>query len=302
MEKILKIDIHAHATWYKGLIPPALGSGLPFLSGDELIAKYDQLGIEKGVLLPIISPEGMTVTMTNENCLMIAREYPDRYFWFCNVDPRGMNNSTKANLGYLLEYYKNLGARGVGEMSSNNPIDDPKMENLFRYCEELEMPVLFHLSPAVGYSYGMVDDFNLPKLEGALKKFPKLKFIGHSQTFWSQMSGDLREEDRNGYPRGKVTPGGRITELLRNYDNLYCDLSAGSGGNALMRDPEHAASFLTEFQDRIMYGCDICADSNTHPFVFRDFFDAFAESGAISETVYRKVSRCNALKLLGCEE
>jgi len=88
---------------------------------------------------------------------------------------------------------------------------------------------------------------------------------------------------------------------MREYGNLSCDLSAGSGANALMRDPENAVAFLTEFQDRIYYGCDICASVNTHPFVFREFFDGLRESGAIEESVYRKVSRGNCARLLGLE-
>ena len=66
-----------------------------------------------------------------------------------------------------------------------------------------------------------------------------------------------------------------------------------------MRDVENAVSFLTEFADRIYYGCDICAASNMHPFKLRDFLDGLCEGGAISETVYEKVSRGNAEKLLG---
>ena len=92
---------------------------------------------------------------------------------------------------------------------------------------------------------------------------------------------------------------GRLVYLMREYENLSCDLSAGSGANALTRDPENAAAFLTEFQDRIYYGCDICASFNTHPFTFREFIDGLCETGAISETVYRKVCRDNAAKLLG---
>ena len=68
--------------------------------------------------------------------------------------------------------------------------------------------------------------------------------------------------------------------------------------NAVRRDPEHAARFMEEFQDRLLYGCDICAVVNRHPFEFRDFLDGMRESGAISETVYYKISRGNAEKLL----
>ncbi|MBE6613753.1 MAG: hypothetical protein E7631_00430 [Ruminococcaceae bacterium] len=298
MKTFRKIDLHAHIVAFPQWAPANPASGYRMLSPEEMIDMYDRLDIERGVLLPIISPEGQTVVMSNEGCIYAAEKYPDRFSWFCNVDPRAMNNSTGTDLSYLLEHYKKLGARGLGELTSNLYADDPRMDNLFSHCEEVGLPVLFHISPAIGYWYGMVDDLGLPRLEKMLKKHPKLQFIGHSQPFWSEMSADNTEATRNGYPTGKVTPG-RLVYLMREYGNLTCDLSAGSGANALTRDPEHAVSFLTEFQDRIYYGCDICASFNTHQFAFREFIDGLGESGAISEAVYRKICRDNAAKLLG---
>lgn len=298
METIKKIDIHAHIAAFPQWVPPHPGSGYPMLGAEELLGMYDRLDIERGVLLPIVSPEGQPVIMSNEGCIMAAEKYPDRFSWFCNVDPRALNNDPSAALSYLLEHYKKLGAKGLGELTSNLYVDDPRMDNLFSHCEEVGMPVLFHISPAVGFWYGMVDDLGLPRLEKMLKKHPNLQFIGHSQPFWSEMSADNTDELRNGYPKGKVTPG-RLVTLMREYGNLTCDLSAGSGANALTRDPENAVAFLTEFQDRIYYGCDICASFNTHPFTFREFLDGLRADGTLSETVYRKVCRDNAAALLG---
>lgn len=291
-KKVKRVDMHAHVSAFPEITP------FTFPSAEQLIEMYDKLDIEKGVLLPIASPEGNYVTLSNEGAILTAAKYPDRFVWFCNVDPRSMGNNADANLSELLEYYKKLGARGLGELTANIYFDDPKMDNLFSHCEACDMPVLFHISPAPNAFYGVVDELGLPRLEKMLKKHPNLKFIGHSQPFWSEISADNTEELRNSYPQGPVKPG-RITELLRTYDNLYCDLSAGSGANAMTRDVEHAISFLTEFQDRILYGCDICAVTNKHPFTFRDFLDGLCEDGRISETVYRKVCRENAVKLLG---
>lgn len=292
-----KIDIHAHASLFSDMIPPEPSTGQPYCSGEQVLDFYDRLDIQKGVLLPIVSPEGGLATMSNEECKIISDRYPDRFMWFCNVDPRSMHNDAACNLGYMLEHYQRMGARGVGEMTSNIYVDDPKMQNLWAYCQMNSLPLLFHLSPKIGFNYGMVDDLGLPRLEKMLKKHPRLKVIGHSQPFWAEMSADLSEDKRNGYPTGKVIPG-RLVQLMRECENLYCDLSAGSGANALTRDPENAVSFLNEFQDRVLYGCDICAAGNTHPFPFREFLDNLKDSGAISETVYRKVCRDNAAKLL----
>ncbi|PIP15908.1 MAG: amidohydrolase, partial [bacterium (Candidatus Ratteibacteria) CG23_combo_of_CG06-09_8_20_14_all_48_7] len=47
-------------------------------------------------------------------------------------------------------------------------------------------------------------------------------------------SGD-GQYDKTAYPAGKVVPGGKVVAMLRHYPNLYGDLSAGSGLNALKR-------------------------------------------------------------------
>ena len=61
------------------------------------------------------------------------------------------------------------------------------------------------------------------------------------------------------YPKGKVTAGGISDRYLRDYPNMYGDLSAGSGLNALTRDEDHAREFLNRHQDKLLYGSD-CSD------------------------------------------
>ena len=53
-------------------------------------------------------------------------------------------------------------------------------------------------------------------------------------------------------------------QTMSNADSLArltaaCASSARSGNNALARDLDHAGRFLTEFQDRVLFGVDICA-------------------------------------------
>jgi predicted TIM-barrel fold metal-dependent hydrolase len=49
--------------------------------------------------------------------------------------------------------------------------------------------------------------------------------------------------------------------LLNDYPNLYGDLSANSGNNALSRDPEFTAGFLKRHEDMLIFGGDCaCAD------------------------------------------
>jgi predicted TIM-barrel fold metal-dependent hydrolase len=159
------------------------------------------------------------------------------------------------------------------------------------------MPVLIHISPALGEGYGIVDDLGLCRLEKMLKKYPKLRIIGHSQPFWSEISGDNTESLRNRYPAGKVTQG-RLHKLLRDYEHLYGDLSAGSGLNAMTRDEDHALRFLEEFQDKLMFATDICSAQNTHHLAISRFYDRLHEGKLISEQIYRKICRDNAIRIL----
>ena len=292
---IKKIDIHAHVVPEAALPNVAMS-----VKAERLIELYDALSIERGVLLPIVSPEGMAFTMPNEHVKAIVDKYPTRFSWFCNVDARSMNNSESADLSFLINFYKELGAKGVGELTTNMYFDDPKMDNLLSHCEECKMPVLFHISPKLGVNYGAADDLHLPRLEKMLKKHKNLQFIGHSQPFWSEIGDNVNEENRNEYVTGKITEG-RLPKLLREYENLYCDLSAGSGANAMMRDEEYAAGFLNEFADRIYYGCDICNPDRPFPFKFAAFLEKLREEGALAEDAYRKICRDNAAKLLGID-
>ena len=295
METIKKIDIHAHAVLHPQYAPIYHGNGAKFPGGEDMIELYDKVNIERGVLLPIVSPEHQTTIMTNEGCMAIVDRHPDRFVWFCNVDPR--MGTAFANMRYLLEYYKSCGARGFGELTIPIYADDPSLEKLYTCLEELELPLTIHISVPNSGRYGIMDELGLPRLEGILSRHPGLKVLGHSQVFWSEISADNSDAIRDGYPKGKVTPG-RITELMRKYNNLYCDLSAGSGMNAMMRDPEHAVSFFREFPDRILFGCDICNKAAVHQYEFDAFLSGLREDGSLAEADYRKIVRENAVKLL----
>ena len=142
----------------------------------------------------------------------------------------------------------------------------------------------------------MVDDLHLPKLEAAMQKFPKLVFVGHSQPFWSHISADVTNETWGGYPKGKVIPG-RVVELMRNYPTLYGDMSAGSGFNAVSRDPEFGYQFMEEFQDRLLFGTDICYPNQDTP--LPTYLRKAHDENNISDQVFEKITWRNANELLG---
>ena len=176
------------------------------------------------------------------------------------------------------------------------PISDPLVQNLFKHAEKVGLPLTFHLAGQIGCIYGLYDDPGLPQLERSLELFPKLKFFAHSQTFWAEMGRLKTPADRFGYPDYPIDEEGVVPTLFRRYENLYGDLSAGSGYNALARDKEYAVEFLNEFQDRLMFGTDICMPDTPTPLV--GFLLELRDEKLISEEVFRKVAKENAQRIL----
>lgn len=290
-----KIDIHVHTRMFKGILRK--GSNTTYASPEELIDMYRPLGVEKGVILPGGAVECALQLQSNEEVMAIVEKYPENFDWFCNVHPQMGGNSSDYDLSYFIEYYKDKGAKGLGEVTANFYFDDPFAQNLFHHCQKNEMPLIFHIAPQIGGYYGLVDEVGLPRLEKMLAKFPDLIFIGHSQPFWAEIGNDVTEENRNDYPEGKIAKEGRIVELMRKYPNLHGDLSAGSGYNAVTRDPEFGYDFLEEFQDRLYFGTDICAPENDMRLSY--WLDDAVEAGKISREAYEKISRENAITNIG---
>ena len=287
------IDIHLHTKMLEG---PPRANGSRFATPEELRAMLKPYGVRKGVLLPLVSPAGRQVLVTVEETLLVVEKHPDFFVPFMNLDPRQLDNSADADLSHLMKYYMERGCRGIGEVTANLPFNDPMMENMFKHAQDCELPIIFHISPRESFSYGIVDRLGLPLLEGALQKFPELRFLGHSAPFWAEISGDLKEEKRNDYLEGKVVEGGATVRLMREYPNLHGDLSAGSGYNAVSRDPEFGYAFLTEFQDRLFFGTDICSPDGQTPLI--DFLNDAVENGHIIREVYEKIGWKNAEQLL----
>ncbi|MBN1349824.1 amidohydrolase family protein [candidate division KSB1 bacterium] len=288
------IDIHVHAckkrhpkiTRFNGSLYPTPA---------QLIETMDAHAIDRAVVMSAVSPEYRYTIVTPEETLEMCAQFPDRLIPFCNFDPRFLRNDTDANFLPLLEAYKEMGCKGIGEYFANIPFDDPLNMNFFAQVEDVGLPLTFHIAQRIGAIYGCYDDLGLPRLEKILKAFPRLTLLAHSQPFWAEISADVTEETRGGYPGGKVTPG-RVVELMRNYPNLHGDLSAGSGFNAISRDPEFGYQFMEEFQDRLYWGTDIANVPQDLPIV--EYFRKLKRTKSIATEAFEKITWKNANRLL----
>jgi uncharacterized protein len=272
------VDIHTHLA--QAWVPRAA------LSVSSLLRWMDARGIGQAVVLPLISPEGFDYPVTTDLVLSETRPYRDRLIPFCDVDPRtGLNYQQTRD---LLVKYRDNGARGLGEHKCGLPIDDPGNLELFRACDEVGFPALIHID-----TLRNMDKPGLPGFAKVLGTFPRVNFLGHAQGFWSNVSGDATPAQHQQYPNGPVTPGGGVDALLDKFPNLYCDLSAGSGSNAVSRDPAFGLAFVLRRASRLVFGTDYLADGQAVP----QF--ALYKNLNLPADVQNMIFRDNARRLLG---
>ncbi len=285
------IDIHTHlGTFYWG----------KELTADELVRMMDRHGVERAVVLPLVSPESSPYPQTTEAALAAHRSHPDRLIPFCAVDPRVSTGNPRRyghvagvpGLVEILARYKELGARGLGEHKVGLPFDHPLMMALYEACDRLGLPILFHLDDIRSF-----DAPGLPRLENALQAFPRLPLIGHAAGFWASISGDATIEDFGRYPEvpKPVTPGGTLDRLMAKYPNLYGDLSEPGGEKALARDPKFGREFLIRRADHLLFGTDFLMTGQEVP-----QFDLL-DSMNLPADVAQKIFRGNAERLLKLE-
>lgn len=284
-----KIDLHVHLSYNK----MKKNDTFWVSNYEEMIPHSEKLGIGKSVLMSSGDAGSALNIGTNAENMKIADADPEHYAWMCNLD--GTEDADK--IIERLSELKQMGAIGVGELMLNKRLDDPYFDALFKAAGELQLPVLFHMSPEEGYEYGVVDEPGLPFLERCLEKFPNTIFIGHSQPFWIEISKDAptSKEERNQWGKGPVLSGGRLPELFSRYKNLYADLSANSGGCAIMRDPEFGLAFLEENADRLFFATDMVNTDMVFP--LGAWLDEQVDLGTLTKETYEKICCGNAKRV-----
>ena len=289
------IDIHQH-TNYGGKRDAAFKQIMAARSHDGLVAHQRALGATKTILLPAGRPvlrsstldgraNGLDGTVTgNDDAMNLARQYPKEFAFGAN------EVSDLEDAPQVVENYLKLGAVVIGEQKFGVECDSAEIQKLYQLAEAYNVPILMHWQ---------VGSYNLgfERFHTMLAKYPKVNFIGHAQTWWANIDQAYVNDAKNLYPRTKVTPGGLTDRYLRDYPNMYADLSAGSGENAFKRDPDHAREFFKRHQDKLMFGSD-CIDATGEPAVCSGARQ-IAQIRAFSpnKTVERKVLFENAKKL-----
>jgi len=226
------IDIHQH-TNYSGR------------TDEQLIAHQKAMGVTKTVLLPAGKWYGLDAECGgNDTVVNLSSRLKDQFVYFANEIPYLKVASTE-----ITKYLK-MGALGIGEQKFRVLADSVHLHKIAALAQEFNVPVLLHFWDG-DYNMG------LERFHKTLEKFPKVNFIGHAQSWWANI--DKENKPDVFYPTGKVTPGGITDRLLSDYPNMFGDMSAGSGLNAIIRDEEHYRAFMERHQDKLMFGSD-CND------------------------------------------
>ena len=285
------IDAHNHPDWW----------GKDY---EQVIEDMDACGIDKTWLFSWECPENEydpkqrhrwnenmgingTYPAAFSRCLAYKRKNPERFILGFAPDPR--DPSAIDRMEAALELYR---VRVCGEIKLRMMYDNPDAIEFFKFCGEKKLPVTLHFDypiptgmkyPRRSWWYGG----DMDTLERLLQKCPDTIFLGHAPGFWSNISNDGQTDTF--YPKGPVVREGRVSVLLRQYPNLYCDISARSGRNAFERDRQFAVEFIDEFQDRILYGRDL----------FDNEHQALINSLPLSDEIREKIYWKNASNLLG---
>lgn len=257
------VDAHQHVFWHGrndfGLIADMDTHGVEYawlLSWE--IAPFEDDPVYHPVLNPLnIRPDGTHAGIILADLVKARDRFPERFvLGYC---PHPLQPKAPELLRAAVSMY---GTAICGEWKFRIPFDDPRCIELFRVAGDLKLPVVLHLDVpylADGKGADLYQEKwyggNVENLARALQACPGTIFIGHAPGFWREISGDARSDPAL-YPKGGVIEGGGLYRLFEEHENLYADLSAGSGRFALERDPEHAVKFLTRFQDRLLFGRD----------------------------------------------
>ena len=173
----------------------------------------------------------------NETIVNMSQEYPDKFSALVTMDPRDTEKLQK-----LKEYIAD-GATGVKlynghgsfyDMFFNMPLDDPGMMEVYAYCEQQEIPILYHINSGRF----------LTEFEHILQEFPDLVIIA---PHFLLTSSNLT----------------KLNRLMKEYPNLYTDISFGhpdflvAGFMRISNNYLAFREFMTTFQDRITYGTDL---------------------------------------------
>jgi uncharacterized protein len=264
------VDVHNHQ-W--GELTP--------VRVDSLVAAMDRLN-----MAVLVNLSGGTGDSLAARVRATEGRYPGRFVTFANLDYSGFDEPGWGERAALrlqrdvrehgargLKIYKELGLDLRDRDGRRISPDDPRLDPVWRMAGDLGVPVLIHTGEPRAF-FDPHDAGNERWLE--LKQFPDRARPADRYPSWEQVMSEQHSLFRR-FPGTTFIAAhlgwmgndlARLGALLDAYPNVYTEVAAVVA--ELGRQPRFAREFFIRYQDRLLFGKDIWAESEYHTY-FRLF-------------------------------
>jgi predicted TIM-barrel fold metal-dependent hydrolase len=214
---------------------------------DACFTHMQGCGVTNAILLTPASDEDKAMSEMQKRPGVFARSVS-----FDPAKPDAIQTFQKALSG---------GAVSMGELKYHLALDSPEMRRVYEVAADMRVPVMMHIQNFPHFPGELPYNTNYEHFDRILGAYPKTNFIGHGDLFWAHISADVPTD--RGYPTGPIKAGGLTDRWLSDFPNLYADMSANSGNNALSRDTAFSQDFIARHQTKLIFGSDCsCTDGN----------------------------------------
>jgi predicted TIM-barrel fold metal-dependent hydrolase len=265
------IDVHNH-----------LGGGKEHLTPERVkqyIAEMDAAGVRT-----VVNLDGGWGQRLKESLAALDEAHPGRFLTFALLDFSGIDNDSWGRReAKRLEESFQAGAKGLkihkslglSYRYSNGklmPVDDPKLDPVWRVCAKYNRPVVIHIADPAAF-FTPLDRFNERWHE--LNEHPNWLFYGdefpsRDEILAQRNRAIARHPDTTficahfgNNPEDLATVG----KWLDAYPNMFIDVDARI--SELGRQPYTARKFFLKYQDRIMFGTDTTPRRDAYRMYYR---------------------------------
>ncbi len=248
------IDVHNHQF------------SMPTMQLSGLISEMDKLN-----MAVMVNLSGQNGNNLRSSVLNIKNNHPKRFIVFANVEFKSIGEdgwSERAakqleedvkNGANGLKIYKSLGSSTRDIAGKRVPVDDPRLDLIWKKAGELKIPVLIHTADPESF-WKPMDEKNERWLE--LATHPRRKQTPTDSLDWQQL---INEQHRmfkkhpktifiNAHFGWYPNDLGKLGKLLDELPNMYVEFGAVIA--ELGRQPRTAKKFFEKYQDRILFGKD----------------------------------------------
>ena len=175
---------------------------------ENLIAKMDEEGIDRAVVLNANWSSLELVQETNDYILESIARYPKRLVAFCSLPPTSDDERIVE-----LERCIRAGARGIGEMRPElqglNKGDEPVLDPIVKIALQHKLMLCIHASEPVGHDYPGKYTFTPDKIYKLILRYPDLTIIlahwGGGMPFYALMP-EVKTAMKNTYVDSSASP------------------------------------------------------------------------------------------------